>query len=173
MSVQYIKPWESMNVSLIKNPNIPTIAFLVIGIAIALIALMFGVISYSNYNTIKNQRTQILNNIKTENILNNQVTVTVTNNDLVQFQFELNHPTVPATSNGSGIYTVLFKKLGSDNITIGNYPFSNVNNLVTISMPFYYANNVMGLLVTSGAPNEYLLSSDWTISAIYRSIDTN
>ena len=161
---------EPINVALIRNANIPTVAFLIIGIGIAITALIVASIAFSYYNTLRNKRVEILNSIRNEDINNTEVTVNVTG-DIVQFVFRLDNPAVPTLIGGSGIYTVLFKKYGDNNVTIGNYPFSNVNNVVTVSMPKFYAETIMQLIVPSGQiVNNYILSELWNISVIYRKI---
>lgn len=155
----------------LKNPNLTTIIFLIICLGISIIALIFAVIAYIYYTNLKNQRVELVNNVQKEDIISTSISV-VTDPSLitVQFQYLLNNPPVIASSNGSGILAINFKKYGADNVTIGNYPFSNVNNLVTVTMPLNYA-SIMGIIIPSGVTNEYLFSDLWIISNVYRTMN--
>lgn len=146
----------------ISTANAATIAFVIIALALAAIALAFGVIAWNNTNTLYAYRNTIINTLRIDAITNNVVVQTnIDANQTVSLIFNVRAST---SQTGNLITGVYLRKI--DGTLIADYPYVAQNGQVKVTIP-------TNLALSSGVIIPNLLNSNNRTSSGYSFDGTN
>ncbi len=146
----------------LSTVNTATIIFVVIALAIAALALAFGIIAYQNYNNMIARNQQIVNNLRLEVVKDNIVVQEISDN-YVQLDIPLNN----SATTGNIVMSVTIVN-PSTTTFISDYPFIQQLNTLRITIPTSLAVS-LGIIVDIFGEDEYQFNSaQWNVIVPYR-----